>query len=94
MIHRKQRFAAVMTDVEEEFAAYGMHIGSVHIKDRVTGELNGSVRGRRDVNFPALARCLKRVDYGKGDFVLPGCAKGIPGGRACSGLVQNRAFLL
>ncbi len=59
----------------DEFAAYGSRIGSVHIKDRVRG--GGTVPlGTGDADFPALADCLKAVDY-KGDFILQ-VARGEP----------------
>jgi L-ribulose-5-phosphate 3-epimerase len=55
-------------DVDEEFAAYGSFIGSVHIKDR---QLGGSTvpLGQGDADFGKLARNLKTLPY-RGDFIL------------------------
>lgn len=49
-------------DVEEEFAAYGQRIGSLHIKDRVRG---GSTipLGSGNADFPALRTALESIDY-------------------------------
>jgi L-ribulose-5-phosphate 3-epimerase len=54
--------------VEEEFAAYGHRIGSVHIKDRVLG--GGRVPlGTGNADLPALFAGLARLKYA-GDYVL------------------------
>jgi hexulose-6-phosphate isomerase len=55
-------------DVAEEFAAYGLRIGSLHIKDRFRG---GSTvfLGAGDVNFPGLRKALESVAY-NGDIIL------------------------
>jgi L-ribulose-5-phosphate 3-epimerase len=54
--------------VEEEFAAIGVKIGSVHIKDRVCG--GGTVPlGSGDADFAALFENLRRISY-DGDFTL------------------------
>jgi L-ribulose-5-phosphate 3-epimerase len=53
---------------EEEFAAYGQRIGSVHIKDRVRG--GGTVPlGTGDADFPAFFAAVRRINF-QGDFVL------------------------
>jgi hexulose-6-phosphate isomerase len=53
---------------EEEFAAYGARVGSVHIKDRI---LHGSTvpLGQGDADLEGVFACLRRVDYA-GDIVL------------------------
>jgi hexulose-6-phosphate isomerase len=54
--------------VDEEFAAYGSRIGSIHIKDRVLGA--GTVPlGTGDVDFVALRRCVADIRYQR-NFVL------------------------
>lgn len=74
----------------QEFAAYGTRIGSVHIKDRLRG--GGTVPlGSGDADFPALAECLKAVDY-KGDFILQ-VARGEPG-EEVDWTRRNREFVL
>jgi hexulose-6-phosphate isomerase len=61
---------------EEEFAAYGERVGSVHIKDRVRG--GGTVPlGTGDANFPALFAALERIHY-QGDMTLQ-VARSVPG---------------
>jgi hexulose-6-phosphate isomerase len=63
-------------NVEDEFAAYGNHIGSVHIKDRIHG--GGTVPlGSGAVNFTALRTCLRAIDY-KSPYILQ-IARSIPG---------------
>lgn len=53
---------------EEEFAAYGNRVGSVHIKDRIRG--GGTLPlGTGDADFPALFAALERIGY-KGDITL------------------------
>lgn len=53
---------------EEEFAAYGNRIGSVHIKDRVRG--GGTVPlGTGDADLPAVFDGLRKMDY-RGDITL------------------------
>lgn len=60
--------ASLGFDADEEFAAYGDRIGSVHIKDRVRG--GGTVPlGCGDADFSKLMKNLKRMNY-RGDFVL------------------------
>jgi L-ribulose-5-phosphate 3-epimerase len=75
---------------EEELAAYGHRLGSVHIKDRV---LNGGTvpLGTGDTDFPALMGGLRRLDY-QGDFVLQ-AARGEPEDEV-PWAIRNRAFLL
>jgi L-ribulose-5-phosphate 3-epimerase len=54
--------------VHEEFAAIGSNIGSVHIKDRVSG--GGTVPlGSGNADFAALFEYLRRISY-DGDFTL------------------------
>lgn len=53
---------------EEEFAMYGTHVGSVHIKDRCRGA--GTVPlGEGDTDFFSLRAQLVKYAY-RGDFVL------------------------
>jgi L-ribulose-5-phosphate 3-epimerase len=68
--------AALGFHPDDEFAAYGGHVGSVHIKDRIRN--GGTVPlGHGDADFSALFDCLKRVSY-KGDFILQ-VARDAPG---------------
>jgi len=61
---------------EDEFAAYGARVGSVHIKDRKLGA--GTVPlGEGDTDFEALFAALARARY-RGDFILQ-AARGIDG---------------
>jgi hexulose-6-phosphate isomerase len=53
---------------EDEFAAYGAHVGSVHIKDRRLGATTVPL-GQGDTDFPSLREQLIQYDY-RGDFVL------------------------
>lgn len=55
-------------DADEEFAAYGPHIGSVHIKDRILGGTTVPL-GQGDTDFDKLARNLKQLNY-DGDLIL------------------------
>jgi L-ribulose-5-phosphate 3-epimerase len=60
--------ASLGFDRDDEFAAYGDRIGSVHLKDRVRG--GGSVPpGTGDANFLALFRSLRQLAF-TGEFVL------------------------
>jgi len=60
--------ASLGYSVNEEFAAYGHRIGSVHIKDRTLG--GGAVPlGTGDADLPALFRELAALNY-CGDYVL------------------------
>lgn len=75
---------------QDEFTAYGKHVGSVHIKDRLLG--GGTVApGTGDADFASLAESLKNTGY-SGDFILQVA-------RAASGeevdwIRQNREFVL
>jgi L-ribulose-5-phosphate 3-epimerase len=74
---------------EAEWNAYGMLIGSVHIKDRLKG--GGTVPlGSGNADFNALARSLKRFDY-QGRFILQ-VARGKTGDEV-DWARQNRIFL-
>jgi hexulose-6-phosphate isomerase len=74
---------------EEEWAAYGKLIGSVHIKDRLKG--GGTVPlGTGNADFGGLARSLKRFDH-KDRFILQ-VARGQTGDEV-NWARQNRAFL-
>jgi len=53
---------------EEEFAAYGRWIGSVHLKDRLRGGVTVPL-GHGDVDFPGVIRLLQEIDY-RDDFTL------------------------
>jgi hexulose-6-phosphate isomerase len=73
----------------QEWGAYGNLIGSVHIKDRLKGA--GTVPlGSGNADFPALARCLKQIDY-QGRFILQ-VARGKTGDEV-NWARQNRTFL-
>jgi L-ribulose-5-phosphate 3-epimerase len=77
-------------DPEDEFAAYGSRVGSVHIKDRVRG--GGTVPlGDGNADFEALFECLERVGY-EGDFVLQ-VARGASGDEV-NWATRNRRFVL
>lgn len=81
--------ASMGFDVQEEFAAYGTRVGSVHIKDRVRG--GGTVPlGEGDVDFDRLWSELSRIGYG-GDLVLQ-VARGAEGDELAWAR-QNRAFV-
>jgi L-ribulose-5-phosphate 3-epimerase len=74
----------------DEFAAYGNRVGSVHIKDRVSG--GGTVPLQSgDADFEALFQCLDRAAY-QGDFVLQ-VARGDPGDEV-DWARKNREFVL
>jgi L-ribulose-5-phosphate 3-epimerase len=74
----------------EEFDAYGRHVGSVHIKDRLLG--GGTVApGTGDADFPALSECLRMVNY-KGDFILQ-VARDVSG-EEVNWIRKNREFVL
>jgi hexulose-6-phosphate isomerase len=82
--------ASLGYDVNEEFAAYGDRVGSVHLKDRVCG--GGTVPlGGGDVDFTALFGCLRRIGY-SGDYVLQ-VARGEPGDELAWAR-QNRDFIM
>lgn len=77
-------------DPNDEFAAYGDRVGSVHIKDRVRD--GGTVPLEAgDTDFDSLFRCLDRIGY-EGDFVLQ-IARG-PVGDEVAWARRNRAFVL
>ncbi len=61
---------------EDEFAAYGPRVGSVHIKDRQRGASTVAL-GQGDTDFRSLREQLIKYDY-RGDFVLQ-VARGEPG---------------
>jgi hexulose-6-phosphate isomerase len=75
--------------VDQEFAAFGERIGSVHVKDRVLG--GGTVPlGSGDADLTAMFRCLARVGY-SGDYVLQ-VARGEPGHEL--ELIQSNVILV
>jgi hexulose-6-phosphate isomerase len=75
--------------VEDEFAAYGSRIGSIHIKDRVHG--GGTVPlGTGAVDFPTLFASMRAVGYA-GDITLQ-VARGIDGDEV-AWASANRAFV-
>lgn len=75
--------------VDEEFAAYGRRIGSVHIKDRVRN--GGTVPlGTGNADFPALFRSLTGSNY-SGDYVLQIARQ--EAGKEVGWLSQNRTWL-
>lgn len=74
----------------DEFAAYGERVGSVHIKDRVSG--GGTVPlGSGNTDFEAMFECLEQIGY-DGDFVLQ-AARGTSGDEV-SWASRNREFVL
>lgn len=74
----------------DEFAAYGERVGSVHIKDRVSG--GGTVPlGSGNTDFEALFERLDQIGY-DGDFVLQ-AARGTSGDEV-SWASRNREFVL
>lgn len=75
---------------EQEFAAYGTRIGSVHIKDRVRGGVSVPL-GTGHAVFSAVFSGLSAIGY-KGNFVLE-AARGEPGGEV-EWARKNRAFIL
>jgi L-ribulose-5-phosphate 3-epimerase len=75
---------------QEEFAAYGGRIGSVHIKDRKHG--GGTVAlGTGDTDFAAVFSGLQALRY-TGDFILQ-VARGVPGHEVALA-EHNRAFVV
>lgn len=75
---------------EDEFNAYGKHIGSVHIKDRIYG--GGTVELEKgDTDFPSLFDCLNKINY-TGDYILQ-VAREIPGDEV-NLAKKNRAFVV
>jgi L-ribulose-5-phosphate 3-epimerase len=73
----------------EEFASYGRRIGSVHVKDRLTG--GGSVPlGEGDADLRTVFDELNRVGYA-GDYVLQ-AARGAPSSELTLAR-HNRAFV-
>jgi L-ribulose-5-phosphate 3-epimerase len=74
---------------EEEFAAYGERVGSVHIKDRIRA--GGTVPlGTGNTNFPAVFRSLGRICY-QGDITLQ-VARSVPG-EEVAWARKNRLFV-
>ena len=75
--------------VEEEFAAYGERIGSIHIKDRVH---KGSTvpLGSGDADLPALVRSLQKSSY-SGRLVLQ-VTRG-ENGKEVEWARQNKAYV-
>ena len=62
--------------IDDEFAAYGHRIGSIHIKDKLLKGPTVAI-GTGIADFQALARSLRNLDF-KGDVVLES-ARGAPG---------------
>jgi len=82
--------ASLGYDPKDEFAAYGMRIGSMHIKDRIRA--GGTVPlGTGDANFKVLSDHLKAIGY-KGDFILE-AARGTSGEEVLWAK-RNREFIL
>lgn len=75
---------------QDEFAAYGEWVGSVHIKDRLRGASTVPL-GEGDADFDGLASSLKKVAY-KGDFILQ-VARGSESDEVAWAR-QNRAFVV
>ena len=72
-----------------EFTAYGEHVGSVHIKDRVLGGSTVPL-GQGDADLEELFASLAAVRYA-GDFVLQ-VARGTPGTEV-EWAIKNREFV-
>jgi L-ribulose-5-phosphate 3-epimerase len=75
---------------DEEFSAYGIYIGSVHIKDRLLGGSTVAL-GTGNADFPSIFDCLKRVRY-SGDLILQ-VARGVSG-EELTWAQNNRVFTL
>jgi hexulose-6-phosphate isomerase len=75
---------------KDEFDAYGMRVGSIHIKDRNFGGSSVPL-GTGDANFPQLFSCLEKFQY-SGDFILE-AARGVSGDEI-NCVQNNRAFVL
>ena len=74
---------------EEEFAAYGVRIGSVHIKDRLRDGETVPL-GEGDADFDAVFDGLARLDY-DGDMILQ-AARSVPGEEVAQART-NRSFV-
>lgn len=74
----------------EEFEAYGSRVGSVHIKDRLTGGKTVPL-GSGNADFIELREALNRVGY-RGDFIMQ-VARGIPGDEV-NWARKNKEFIL
>jgi hexulose-6-phosphate isomerase len=75
--------------VDEEFAAYGDRIGSVHIKDRLRG--GGTVPlGTGDADLPAVFKGLAALNY-SGDYVLQVARP--EAGQELPWITRNRAWV-
>ena len=74
---------------DEEFAAYGERIGSVHVKDRVRGGTTVPL-GTGSVDMPAFFSGLRRIRYG-GDIILQVARS--EEGREVEWARANRAFV-
>jgi hexulose-6-phosphate isomerase len=76
-------------DADEEFAAYGPQIGSVHIKDRVLG--GGTVPlGKGNADFPKLLKNLGGIAY-KGPVILQVARS--ESGRETEWAIRNREIV-
>jgi hexulose-6-phosphate isomerase len=75
--------------VEDEFAAYGSRIGSVHVKDRMLGGSTVPL-GTGAADFRALFAALRAVRYA-GDITMQ-VARGVPGDEVAWARA-NRAFI-
>ncbi len=74
----------------EEFAAYGSRIGSIHIKDRILGGSTVPL-GTGNADFQTLADSLETMDY-QGDIILQ-VARGTVGEEVAWARI-NREFVL
>ena len=82
--------ASLGYDVASELAAYGLRIGSVHVKDRLNG--GGTVPlGTGAADLPALFSGLARLQY-HGDYVLQVARS--TDGREVDWARQNRRFVV
>jgi len=81
--------ASLGYDADEEFAAYGERIGSVHIKDRVLGGFTVPL-GEGDADYPKLLRNLERIGF-SGKFILEAARS--TAGQEGAWAVRNRKFV-
>jgi hexulose-6-phosphate isomerase len=82
--------ASLGYDPDDEFAAYGSRVGSVHIKDRVRGGSTVPL-GTGSADLPRVFAQLKRIGYA-GDFVLQ-VARGVTGDEVAWAR-ENRAYVM
>lgn len=75
---------------KDEFLAYGLRVGSIHIKDRILGGSTVPL-GTGNADFPSLAQSLKMTKY-SGDIILQAAREKI--GDEINLAKCNREFIL